>query len=359
VKQLVDAVSYVQDMELELNKAKADWDIFAQTATLAYQWAWKQQRDVLTKVEANQKARRAAEVAEIMFAINLLTVGIGGGLANGIAKKAFEAGAEDLTKQIGADLSKKFIDKMVEVATDKAKEGIKKGDEWLTKYLEHSGSEDAFKPPLCEPDEYATKMMRGITYRYRVLLDLIGALKQEAKNGLSTPGTLAVYTQITQSDFFRKRPDPNIDEGTLKLKTLMVMWISWGWLRDVPYWQRRSVGNFMFDLSEEIDFEEARESMKMCGIPESRISTDFVGISFGNAKEINKLRDMQKDPDAEDRPLKLMNMIGFIDWCNSDDCVHILFRGLRGKQEWIEQIPQLLIMRRAMGPWGRMVQMPS
>src|ERR1700761_7249292 len=70
VKQLVDAVSYVQDMEIELQKAKADWELFAQTATLAYQWAWKQQRDVLAKVEANQKARREAEVAEIMFAIN-------------------------------------------------------------------------------------------------------------------------------------------------------------------------------------------------------------------------------------------------------------------------------------------------
>ena len=131
------------------------------------------------------------------------------------------------------------------------------------------------------------------------------------------------------------------------MKALLALWRSWGWGRDVAYWRTHSIPTF--NQNEAIDFEPVHKSLIQCGVPDSRIGQQFIGIGWDNVKVIRKSQGEDKDWDQ----LTTINMSKFIEWCTSDDCIEVLFHGLPIKSQWFWEIKVQVQLRRALGPYAR------
>jgi len=164
-----------------------------------------------------------------------------------------------------------------------------------------------------------------------------------------------VYESIVTRPFVTDRPSRQLTGAVLRPRALMALWLSWGWCRDVPYWRTHSQA--FTNTEENMDFEPVRASLLSIGVPEARISQPLLWGDFGAMKRLDNFRKTQ--PEAKSGELKLIDMTGFINWCNSNDAVELMFRGLPKKLEWFNQIPVQMTLRRALGPYARYVPPPS
>lgn len=341
VKQIEDPRWVISDLNDIINVAAIAWRRFAYALGGAYSWGWHTQGAVLKKVKDNLETRAKAEEAAAMFALSMLTIGLGGPLANFCAKKVLGTYAEQL--------GEKFVEDVVDKATEQGKELMKSKGEWLYKYLNHPPSEEAFAPAGVEPLQFQDSMLEGIEFRTATLLKLTQKLKEKLAGGATLGNLQEIYNSIVTTPFIAQPPSLHITKESLQVKALMALWISWGWGRDVGYWRSHS---FLLGktVGEAIDFEPVRKSLLASGVPESRISQAFLsggGAAWVMSRDAQKLREDQKTNDVQ-----VINMSAFIDWCNSDDCVEVLLHGLPRNIQWFQEIKQQLTMRRLMGPYA-------
>lgn len=339
-KQLPDAQSYLIDLLFLFGRCKNDWDRYADAVSEAYAWAWTHQSAVLKGVKEGIEIRRKAEEADALFALNMLTCGVGGGLAAFAAKKVLSTAGEEL--------SEKFVEKMVDMAKEKAQEPGKKASEWLYKHLGNPEVGEAFSPVGVSPAEFGAHIKEGIEYRMGTLWDLGEMLRQEAHNGITTEGARKVYETIANMPFIINRPKRQVSTGNLKVSALLALWLAWGWARDSKYWKIHS--HLPTNGGENVDFEPVRASLVSCGVPEALISQQFMG--WMAYKDVEKLRKSQKEVDMV-TDLKVIDMDAFINWANSDAVVEVLFKGLPRNLEWFNEIPIQLKIRRALPPFAR------
>jgi len=75
-----------------------------------------------------------------------------------------------------------------------------------------------------------------------------------------------------------------------------------------------------------------------------------------NTRAMKQIQKLAEEQDKDWGDLQLINMSGFIDFCNSPDAIEVLFHGLPRKLEWFNQIPMRLQLHKAMGPFARYLQ---
>jgi hypothetical protein len=314
---ITDKAQGLTKLLTDIGKAEDAWEEYADEVTADYAWAWDHQGSVLRDVHDRVLTRLKAEEESAVFVLNLLTVGVGGKLAGTCVKKI-----------IGSTLEEEAVKKMAEFATDKIKEPIKTGNEWIAKHLGSEPSEDPFKPPGVSPTEYGARLQKGIHSRAKVLKTILS-------DGLSGPNVSVQGVQklaeiIYNSEFMRDLP-PALGEGQLKVPALLGLWLSWAWERDEGYWQMRS-GDLMSygkNIAEALDFEPVRQDLKKYGVPVQQMS--HYAMIVGNRR-------------TDD--LSVIDMYAFIQWANSMDVVNVLFRGTNAPTEMQKKIQYQLMLRR-------------
>jgi hypothetical protein len=342
LKQFEDPRACISDLNDTIHTAATRWRRFAYALGGAYTIAWHAQGSILKQVKENLETRAKKQEADAMFALSLLTVGLGGALAGACVKKVIGTTEE----QLGKEFVEKWAEKWGEKASEKGGEFGKIKAEWLTKHLYHPPAEEAFSPAGVEPLQYQDAMLEGIEYRTGTLEDLTQALKAQLNRGESLDNLPSVYNSIVSSPFIASPPSLHISAEDLKMKALLALWLSWGWGRDVAYWRVHSVP--AIGRNEAVDFEPVHRSLIQCGVPESRIGQQFIGIGWGDVKAMQK---SQGDKDWDQ--LTMINMSKFIEWCTSNDCIEVLFHGLPIKSEWFQEIKTQVQLRRALGPYAR------
>jgi len=338
VKQFDNPLLCVMDLMNTISLATTQWEKFANALGGAYSWAWHTQGAILKQVRENLETRARQKEAEAMFALSLLTVGLGGPLAGACVRKVLGT--------VGEAASEEFVTEMVNKAKEKGVEFAKTKEEAFTKKLYHPPAEEALSPAGVEPIQYQDAMFEGIKFRSATLQKLTQALINQISSGQPLNNLQEVYNTIKTSPFVANPPGLHIGKEDLQVKALLALWLSWGWGRDVAYWRTHSIPTF--NQSEAVDFEPVHHSLIQCGVPESRIGQQFIGIGWRDLETIQKSQG-EKDWDQ----LKTINMSRFIDWCLSDDCIEVLFHGLPIKSQWFWEIKVQVQLRRALGPYAR------
>ncbi len=314
---ITDKAQGLTKLLTDISAAEDTWQEYADEVTGDYAWAWDHQGTVLKEVHDRVLTRLKAEEASALFVLNLLTVGVGGALAGACVKKI-----------IGSTLEKEIVEKAADLATEKIKEPIKAGNEWIAKHLGSEPSEDPFKPPGMSPTEYGARLQKGIHSRAKVLKTILS-------DGLSRPnvslqGVQKLAEIIYNSEFMREQP-PALNEGQLKVPALLGLWLSWAWERDVDYWEKRSGDMMLYgnNTAEALDFEPVRQDLKKYGVPVQQMS------------HYAMIMDKRRPNDSS-----VIDMYAFIQWANSMDVVNLLFRGTKVTTEMQKKIQYQLMLRR-------------
>ena len=326
IPRFTDKAQGLMWVSTQIGIATDTWHAYAEEASADYAWAWEHQGTVLKDVHDRILTRMKAEEANALFVLNLLTVGVGSALAGSCVKSI-----------IGKTMEEKFIEKAADLASEKIKEPIKKGNEWIAKHLGSDPSEDAFKPPGMTPAEYGPRLKKGVYSRGKLLKKLLSDVLSNPA-GVTLQGVQNLADLVCNSDFVN-HPPPELDDGQLKTPSLLGLWLSWAWGRDVAYWEVRSGGPSAFAKinAENLDFEPVRQDLKKLGVPLNQIS-QYGGLILDKRR-----------PDDN----KVMDMYGFITWANSMDVVNLLFRDSDVSTEMQKKIQYQLMLRRMIPPQYR------
>jgi hypothetical protein len=300
IPSFTTAQEYLNFLGARIGQCKTHWEKYGNAVNGAYAYAWHRQEFILTQIKKNLDASQKAREAMLTFALNLLTVGVGGGVAGALAKKAYAGASDELKKWA------------VETAKEKIKEPIKKGTEWSYKHLASEPAEEAFKPAGISPDQYGSELMEGIEDRAGMLDD---ALVEVTKTSVTLGGAKKLTEDLVNSPFMQEMPSRNITSDMLKPKASLALWLAWGWNRDVAYWSKMSY----IPNDESVLFEPLRKELINLDVPSVRI-TQKSAMPMG--------RNFSYTPDV-------INMDAFISWSKSSEAIELLFRRLPANLEWV------------------------
>jgi len=320
------AAQYISLLESTISQCREHWGHYVDVTEQAYAWAWSHQGGVLENVKRKLEARRKREEAIATFALNLLTVGVGGALA-GAATKGLVKSAGGL---VGQELSKEFVDKAVDIAKEKVSEPIKHATEWAYKALAGEGSEDPFKPAGISPAEFGAELRSGVSYRTGTLWDMVVRLKRENITDITLAGARSLAEEIIPLPFLQEMPSLEIDAGSLKKKALLALWLAWAWARDEAYWKvHGSVmrGDSLNYQGERQDFESVMNDLLKLGVPSSVASQKDTVYHWGNRTEL----------------IDEINMPGFIAWANSMDWMRLMFQGVPHDDDFLRKLPERMV----------------
>ena len=118
-------LAYITLMQSMIAEATTNWLAYKSAVTADYANAYADQAGTLKSVKKRMQERMEREKEFAVFALNLVTVGIGGALAGNAVKLGF--------KSLGA--KEAFFEKAGEVAKEKISEPIAKVTEWGYKKL--------------------------------------------------------------------------------------------------------------------------------------------------------------------------------------------------------------------------------
>jgi len=355
------ASQYLLAIMGKTNSAIANWRAFGAAVDKAYCDAYKHMLAVLSEVKEVQEARRKEKEAAFNFALNILTIGIGGGLATAAEKyivgNIAEKAAETMEKE-GVELVKKFASSMTDKIADKIVDQGKEAAEWAYKFGQPSLN-DAFKPPGVDPTEFGATIRDSVESRAADLESTVAALTDPLMQQ-SMPAELAKfwYELIMHLPFVQEAP-AKIDWRTILPNASAALWISWAWDRDRAYWHTQSQLEYMRNAQEEIDFEPIRRALNTCRIPAAVINKSADGTNWQpfimdkrSRKEIDEMLEDQKVDDVRD--LHLIDMDKFITWSNSSAVTDVLFSGLHHAKSlpWFKEVEKRIAKRQRFGTWA-------
>jgi hypothetical protein len=306
---------YMDLVRDSITQAVAHWNHYGGIVKAAYASAWTNQERALKDAKTNIEQRKKGEEEALTFALNVLTVGVGGGIAGHLTKEF----VEKVEKH--GDLAKRVI----EVATDMAKEGVKKSDEALSKYATGEVEDDPFRPPSITPAEFGGKVEQGIYAQTAPLTDALVEVDRQSTITLASARNLAEL--VCTHPFIVLQPKINLDEEGMRRKASLALWIGWGWARDVPYWTH-SQSDPMLELdrlNESVDLRPIYKDLERWGeqayftqydvgwrVRQAVISSEM-SMPFAQAKdkEMSMIDDARRSGSADDATI---DMERFIQW---------------------------------------------
>jgi len=336
-----DTQGYINYINGVLWSTSQAWQSYVDAAADSYGDAWHQQEAVLRKVKQNVEARKKEEEAALMFAFNLITVGVGGPLAGRLVAKGVSHIAKEETQE--------FVRKAIEKVTDPVKEKLKSLEEDVAKKL-CASSEDPFTPPSVTPDRYGWQLKLVVDHRLKMLAEL---QKQALQPSMPIESVRALAEAICCSEFVEAAPD-EVDQETLTIKTLLGLWLAWGWCRDQSYW---NVGDDDDDDpmvaqlggvyqqaashrdAERVDFQPLYEHLtKVVHVPAALIRGHAWKITSSYVVKTN----LEK--------VETMNMSHFINWANDLGSLRLLFNTeMPVERELFGQMAAQWVKRRMQG----------
>jgi hypothetical protein len=352
------ASQYLLAIMGKTNSAIANWRAFGAAVDKAYCDAYKHMLAVLSEVKEVQEARRKEKEAAFNFALNILTIGIGGGLATAAEKYVVGRIGKEAAKTMeeeGVKLVEKFAGSISDKVGDKLVDQGKEAAEWAYKFGQPSLNE-AFKPPGVDPTEFGATIRDSIESRAADLESTVAALTDPVSQQ-SMPVELAKfwYELILQFPFVREAP-AKIDWRMILPNSSAALWIAWAWGRDTDYWRRQAELDIMRNVTEEIDFDPIRRALDACRIPAAVInkSADHtllnpMAMDKHTRKEVEEMIEQQKVEDVRD--LHLIDMDKFITWSNTSAVTEVLFSGLHHAKSlpWFEEVGKQIAKRQRFG----------
>lgn len=324
---------YIGYLNSKILVCKTAWEAYGFATAEAYAWAYHRQETVLKEVSDAIEKRRKAEEAMATFALNLITVGVGGAMAGACVKRVMKGAAKEVVDEALKKAKEEAVEKIVDKVKEKVSEPIKKGTESLYKHLGTQTTEEAFKPPGTPPDAFGFKLLAGIESRTLALAKMVTAL-QEQSGSVTLSGVQALTEQVCNSAFVEQTP-PEVDADELKPKASVALWLGWAWGRDMEYWRRVNAVDFKY---ENFDFAPVYNELIKLGVPPPLISQKRMSepTFFHGAQ-----------------PQTVIDMVGFINWSNSSDVSRLLFAGIPISNDWLKQVRQQLQIRQMLPPQFR------
>jgi hypothetical protein len=306
-------LAYITLMQSMIAEATTNWLAYKSAVTADYANAYADQAGTLKSVKKKMQERMEREKEFAVFALNLVTVGIGGALAGNAVKLGF--------KSLGA--KEAFFEKAGEVAKEKISEPIAKVTEWGYKKLGLELEDDPFEPASMSPTEFGERMGTTLLYQSATLQ---GSLtKIQLAGGYTLQGVRNLAQIIIPSPFIQNAPKEEIRPGDLKAKALLALWLGWAWARDDAYW--RVHGRSVYDdrdRNERQDFEPIRKKLLSIGVPMNVVSHKETEYHWMNEQE------------QVDR----IDMPGFLDWAGSTAWIPLMFNKTTPQDDaWVAKMP--------------------
>jgi hypothetical protein len=293
-----------------------DWNSYISTLTDAYDDAFSRVVVLLDGVKAAITARQKAEQELMVGVLSVLTGGVVGVFAEGLAKSmpavekaasAAENGIADAVKVAAEDPV------LYRIFKDTMKDAVKKGADKLQELgLDQFKSEprgSGFEPQGMRVEAYRDLLTQGIISRGNLLWNFADALYKTADSW--TPELADMIRQgLYQNDFFKQKPY-RAHKDTLVKKAELALWCAWALPRDVNWWTiQENLVKYRANM-EPLDWAPVRDELVELGVPEDSVTiTGFQsGILFT-------------------KMVKGLDCIGFIEWVKSADMVHTLYGGI-------------------------------
>jgi hypothetical protein len=330
------AQDYLGYLGREITRIGDYWFKFGEHSVIAYQRAWDDQGTVLTNVKKNLERTAMVQEAMMTFALNIVTVGVGGAIAGTMVKKVYSA-----LEKPGEAVAKELVDKAIEATKKKIEEPIKKITETSYKLLQSQPVEDAFNPPGLKPVAYGATLKAGILDRKIFLENMVHAIDVAGAN-ISIDAALKLTTDVLNSPFMRDYPE-NVDEDLLYRKAYIAFWLGWIWVRDLPYWRMHSRY-----YQEAQDFQPILDELTNI-FPSSVIARITQRLMPGYGGMGYQIDD---NADSIFGSQRVIDMERLIEWAYSMDAVNFLLNNKVRKNDELYRNAMMRILMRRMVPYA-------
>ena len=233
---MADTEHYLNDMRSTTLEYARKWNIVALRMGLAYSKAYQNQQGFLKKIQKALEAKKKQEEAMMSFTFGLLTGGIIGPIADRVVKKFTKGGELSVLKDVVGKVSEDSL--LTEWTGNAFKELAKLGDEKVREAginkLKSEVAAEAFDPAGMTPHDYTASLQLGIEQRADAMSDIARSVHREFHH-IPVEVAQAVNKAFLQSAFFTALPG-EINETALERSAELMLWIAWGKLRDVRYW---------------------------------------------------------------------------------------------------------------------------
>ncbi len=280
------AKDYWVYLDRHVHDAVASWRTFADSATLAYAQAYKQQGQILQGVKQQLEADRKKDDAILSFTLSLITVAAAGPIAGCLSGK------------LAGGLEKEAADKFAKWATEK---GAKAATDAAVKYLHpETLKPDPFEAAGVSPIDYMATMLERIDTRDRNLTHQIIAW---ADMNLTPDEARAKAETVVNSSFVKETPPDHIDKNKLGQSAALGLWIGWAYARDRAYWRWSSIP-MNRAYGEAFEFKPLLGELRSLGVPVNELT--LKGMSNAGF-------------------LETVNMDAFIKWATGPHAIALMF----------------------------------
>jgi hypothetical protein len=305
-----------------INLADKVWTPYAWQVSGAYATAYKNQQKILDDVKREKEAQRKADQATMAFFLSLLTVGVAGGIAGALARKALDdKDYQDAAKQVLQLAQRQAAAPLVDALSDDLSPD--------------KPNAKVFAASDTDPSEYTARLFTGITTSVALLTKInyevmygenTDTVKYEGKSiktrsggVLSVEGLRCLTEAILDSSFIKDMP-PTLSDKVLTRKASLALWIGWASARDVQYWKNEQLEQF------DDCWEPVRKALILAGVPET----------------ICTLRPFRG---YFPKPKDGLNFSGFIDWATGPNAIPVLFStGLPRNAKGFEMVQKQMSM---------------
>ena len=313
IPTFTDPLAYITLMQSLVAEARDKWLAYKSAVAADYDVAYTEMKTTLGSVRKAMEERAKREEAIACFALNLLTVGVGGSLAGNAVKLGL--------KKLGA--AEAFYDKAKEIAKEKISEPIAKATEWGYKQLGFEVEGDPFEPVGMTPHEFGQRMEATLLYQSATLQGSLSKIQMDG--GYTLQGVKNLAQMIIPSPFIQTAPKDQIQPGDLKNKAALALWLAWAWGRDDNYWKLHGWNQYEDrSRNERDDFEPIRKKLVQIGVPPSVCSMKETRYLWMNNTEI----------------VDRINMPDFLDWAGSTAWIQVMFnRSTPQDDVWVSKLP--------------------
>jgi len=251
---MADTEHYLNDMRSTTLEFARKWSIVAGHMKLAYSKAYQHQQKFLNDIKASIEEKKKKEEAMMTFTLGLLTGGIVGPIADRVVKKFMKGGELSTLKDVAGTVVHDSL--LTEWTGDAFKTLVKAGDDKLRALgvdnLKSQVATAGFEPAGMTPDDYGTSLQLGIDERADAMSDIARVIHREY-SGISPAVAEEVNKIFLSSPFFTDVPKKELKEDDVQRSAELMLWIAWGKLRDVEYWDKQKA-LYLYSFSEVWDW---------------------------------------------------------------------------------------------------------
>lgn len=349
---------YIEYLGDTINLADKMWTHYGFAVSAAYAEAYKKQQETLSRIKKALERQKQEDYNRMAFALSVLTVGVAGGVAGGVARFVYD--------------SKDFQD----AAKDVIKAAIQKRGALVDALSPDKTVSGVFSTEDTTPEEYTTKLHEGITYNVGLLTKILYEVKWDPKltkvtydgkdiklqsgGQLSFNEVKSLTEAIVDSSFIKEMPSlDGVTSEKLMKKALLALWIGWALARDASYWKVpqsnapvnlekrlwtfRDIGEGSEGFFEQYAWEPLRHELGILGVPLPTITANVVmqDVGWGRSGRYEEFPGLY--------------MWGFMKWAASPLSVALLFdSSLPKNAKGFEKVKEKMSHRVLNPIWGWM-----